>query len=211
LTVTDDVGLTATDTVNVTLLEVPPTLNPVGNKTAYTGATFSFAVTASDGNGTATTLSATGVPAGATFTPATGVFSWPSPGPLGTYNVTFTATSGVSSDSETITITVQNAPPPSSGGGGGGGSCFIATAAYGTPMAEDVRYLRAFRDQHLLDNDAGRWFVKQYYSLSPPVADYIREREGLKSLVRAGLAPLVGLSKWLVDEAAVQKQTADRP
>jgi len=109
-------------------------------------------------------------------------------------------------DSEAQTFTVRT-----SSSGGGGGSCFIATAAYGTPMAEDVRYLRAFRDQHLLDNDAGRWFVKQYYSLSPPVADYIREREGLKSLVRAGLAPLVGLSKWLVDEAAVQKQTADRP
>lgn len=209
LSVTDDVGLTATDTVNVTLLEVPPTLNPVGNRTAYTGAAFSFTVTASDGNGTATTLSASGVPTGATFTPATGVFSWPSPGPLGAYSVTFTATSAGSTDSETITISVQNPPPPSSGGGGGG--CFIATAAYGTPMAEDVRVLRAFRDQHLLDNAAGRWFVKQYYSLSPPVADYIREREGLKLLVRAGLTPLVELSKWLVDDEAVQKQTADRP
>lgn len=212
LTVTDDVGLSATDTVNVTLNEVPPTLNPIGNRIAYTGATFSFTVSGSDGNGTATTLSATGVPAGATFTPATGVFSWPSPGPLGTYSVTFSAMSAALTDSETITITVQNPPPPSSGGGGGGGGgCFIATAAYGTPMAEDVRYLRALRDQHLLDNSAGRWFVGQYYKLSPPVADYIREHEGLKSLVRAGLTPLVRLSKLLVDDEAMKKQTVDRP
>lgn len=208
LTVTDDVGLTATDTVNVTLTEV--ILNPIGNKTAYLGVNFSFTVTASDSTGTHV-LSAAGVPAGATFTPATGVFSWPSPGPLGTYSVTFIATSAGSSDSETITITVQNPPPPSSGGGGGGGGCFIATAAFGTPMAEDVRYLRAFRDQYLLDNEAGRWFVEQYYWLSPPLADFIREHDSLKSLVRAGLTPLVELSKFLVDDEAVKKQTADRP
>ena len=78
-------------------------------------------------------------------------------------------------------------------------------------MAEDVRYLRAFRDQYLLDNEAGRWFVEQYYWLSPPLADFIREHDSLKSLVRAGLTPLVELSKFLVDDEAVKKQTADRP
>lgn len=111
--------------------------------------------------------------------------------------------------SNNASFSISNAPPVGSGGGGGG--CFIATAAYGTPMAEDVRYLRAFRDQHLLDNPAGQWFVQQYYKLSPPLADYIREHEGLKSLVRAGLTPLVGLSKLLVNDEAIKKQTADRP
>jgi len=123
----------------------------------------------------------------------------------GTASVTVhSPVANTTSATQAFTITT----PRSAGGGGG---CFIATAAYGTPMAEDVRYLRAFRDQHLLDNAAGQWFVEQYYNLSPPVADYIREHDGLKSLVRAGLAPLVELSKFLVDDDAVKKQTAERP
>lgn len=91
--------------------------------------------------------------------------------------------------------------------GGGGGGCFIATAAWGTPMQQEVRYLRAFRDEYLQTNAIGRKFVAAYYSLSPPVADYIRGNETLRSVVRTGLAPLVELSRKLVsnDVLAAQK------
>jgi hypothetical protein len=88
-------------------------------------------------------------------------------------------------------------PPPSSGGGGGGGGgsgsrdCFVATAAYGTWLDPHVLTLREFRDQNLLTNAAGTWFVEFYYRHSPPIADYIREREGLRVTVRSALAIVI--------------------
>ena len=97
------------------------------------------------------------------------------------------------------------------GGGGGGGGCFIATAAYGSPMATEVRYLRAFRDQYLLPSKLGRWFVDQYYRFSPPLADELRAHDDWRAIVRVALSPLVALSKWVVSSETLEKQTVDRP
>ena len=85
--------------------------------------------------------------------------------------------------------------PGSGTGGGGGGGCFIATAAYGSDMADDVVVLRDFRDEVLMESGPGRWFVKKYYKYSPPVADFIRNKEVLKATVRVGLKPLVWLAQ----------------
>jgi hypothetical protein len=77
-----------------------------------------------------------------------------------------------------------------------GGGCFIATAAYGTEAAEEIDVLRAFRDEVLLENSLGSQLVELYYQTSPPVADFISEHEGLRTLVRELLVDPV---TWLVE------------
>ena len=51
--------------------------------------------------------------------------------------------------------------------------------------------LRRFCDDYLLTHAPGRVFVNVYYAYSPPVADHIAEREGLRLAVRVALTPLV--------------------
>jgi uncharacterized repeat protein (TIGR02543 family) len=78
---------------------------------------------------------------------------------------------------------------------GGGGVCFIATAAYGSPAAEQLDVLRGFRDGVLLESAAGSQFVALYYRLSPPIADFISGNSFLRTLVRELLVdPVV----WVV-------------
>jgi len=62
--------------------------------------------------------------------------------------------------------------------------CFIATAAYGSASAAQLDVLRDFRDEVLLQSAAGRDYVDFYYAASPPLAEYIAEREWLRTLVR---------------------------
>ncbi len=79
----------------------------------------------------------------------------------------------------------------------GGDGCFIATAAYGSYMEPHVMTLRQFRDSYLLTNKFGARFVEIYYRFSPPMANFIAQHDSLRSVVRIGLAPMVGFS-WLV-------------
>jgi serine protease len=87
---------------------------------------------------------------------------------------------------------------PGSGGGGGGGGCFIATAAFGSPLENHVRILRDFRDHYLLNNAAGRALIRLYYQISPPIADKIAQNERLRLLTRWGLMPVYGIAYLLI-------------
>lgn len=93
-----------------------------------------------------------------------------------------------------IVVSIGPQPPPSSGGGGS--SCFLATAAYGTPLADDLNVLRAVRDSYMLNNAVGAAFVDTYYRLSPPVADAVAKNALLKATVRTMLAPVVIASSF---------------
>lgn len=77
------------------------------------------------------------------------------------------------------------------------GGCFIATMAFGSPMAGQVEILRQFRDSYLLTNGSGRKFVAWYYRTGPAVADYIKDMPFVKTAIRVLLYPLVGFS-WLL-------------
>jgi hypothetical protein len=83
--------------------------------------------------------------------------------------------------------------------------CFIATAAHGSPMADDIQVLREFRDEYMLTSPAGEALIDIYYRVSPPVADFITGHPGLKPMVRTGLAPAVAVSKIVVDTSAAER------
>jgi uncharacterized repeat protein (TIGR01451 family) len=70
-------------------------------------------------------------------------------------------------------------------------TCFIATAAYGSPLEPHVVALRQFRDRYLQHTAFGRAFIRYYYRYSPPLAALIAERPALRSATRAVLTPLV--------------------
>lgn len=62
--------------------------------------------------------------------------------------------------------------------------CFIATAAMGSYMQDDVQILRSFRDKFLKTSDWGMSIINFYYNYSPYLAKKIRENSSLKQVVR---------------------------
>ena len=113
--VEDGSGATDSETVTVTVNEVnqSPMLNPIGNKSVDELATLTFTATATDGDviggaDDALTFSlASGAPTGASITPA-GAFSWtPTESQDGTHDITIQVEDGSTTDSETVTVTVN--------------------------------------------------------------------------------------------------------
>jgi hypothetical protein len=70
-------------------------------------------------------------------------------------------------------------------------ACFVATAAYGSAMANEVEMLRRYRDLMLKSTVLGELAVETYYTFGPPVAGVVGESELLRATARAALAPVI--------------------
>jgi Fibronectin type III domain len=70
-------------------------------------------------------------------------------------------------------------------------ACFVATAAYGSLMANDVELLRHFRDAWLETNVVGELGVEAYYTFGPALAGIIGESDLLRATARDALSPIV--------------------
>ncbi|HKA86414.1 MAG TPA: fibronectin type III domain-containing protein [Haliangiales bacterium] len=77
--------------------------------------------------------------------------------------------------------------------GGEVSTCFVATAAYGSALHEDVARLRGFRDRYLRSHVLGELLVESYYTFGPAAAAVIRPSPDLRRLARSALAPVVNL------------------
>ena len=113
LTVTDSISASGSSQTTATI-NAGVVLNPIGNKTVNLGEAATFTVSATSGTGSPVSLYVAPLPlmTHASFNASTGVFTFrPATTQVGTYQLTFSATSGANSASETITITVPNPPP----------------------------------------------------------------------------------------------------
>lgn len=74
-------------------------------------------------------------------------------------------------------------------------ACFIATAAYDSPMATEVVVLREYRNRYLQNTILGKMFVDLYYHISPPIAKTISKSKVLKTITKLLLKPVISLIK----------------
>ncbi len=102
-------------------------------------------------------------------------------------------------DDEIFLATLPEEEDGEENGDGDGSSldCFIATACYGTPMADEVNILRDFRDRYLMRNPVGREFIRFYNKYGPKAADFIRNKEPLKKIIRLCLRSFVWAIKTI--------------
>ncbi|MCP2520874.1 hypothetical protein NLC82_04310 [Candidatus Aminicenantes bacterium AC-335-A11] len=65
-----------------------------------------------------------------------------------------------------------------------GGMCFIATAVYGSSYAPEVLLLKQFRDFHLSKKAIGRCLIRNYYKISPFIAEIIKRNAILRKMIK---------------------------
>lgn len=63
-------------------------------------------------------------------------------------------------------------------------ACFVATAAFGSPLAKELDFLRYWRDEYLRQSYVGNMFIKAYYKVGPYLAVPVEKSNLLKKLTR---------------------------
>lgn len=66
-----------------------------------------------------------------------------------------------------------------------GSGCYIATAVYGSYAHPQVKRLRRYRDEVLLQSVGGKIFVKIYYKISPPLAKHLAKATVINKMVKS--------------------------
>ncbi|MFN9065841.1 MAG: CFI-box-CTERM domain-containing protein [Bdellovibrionales bacterium] len=69
--------------------------------------------------------------------------------------------------------------------------CFIASAAFESPLCSEVQILRWWRDSYLKKSTWGRKFILLYYRVSPRVAEILDNSKILRQLTRTLLRYLI--------------------
>lgn len=76
--------------------------------------------------------------------------------------------------------------------------CFVATAAYGSPLHRNIKLFTWFRSHVLLQHPWGRTFVHYYNIYGPPAAQVVANHPTLALAARTVLwAPALAISFWL--------------
>ena len=87
-----------------------------------------------------------------------------------------TLRSSLANEAQASGVVISSSPPKGSG-------CFIATAATGSNDHPKVMTLRLFRDSILKKYTLGKIFISAYYSVSPPIANWIEKEQSRKKIV----------------------------
>jgi len=98
---------------------------------------------------------------------------------------------------QSASAALRATPKSSAGAKSKTGICVVATAAHGDYDAPEVRVLRRFRDDYLLQTAGGRALVRGYYAHGPVVAQWIEPRPWARAATRVALAPVVAMADLL--------------
>jgi tetratricopeptide (TPR) repeat protein len=70
-------------------------------------------------------------------------------------------------------------------------SCFVATAAFGSPLIAELDYLRYWRDNYLNRSGLGKLFIKVYYRIGPFLARPVTKSNVLKRFTQGVIYKII--------------------